>query len=81
MVFYALLLENSTKDAWHMREAMIDFVEAEAKGERAHKVFVPTEEDKQHVRAQVQEVYERIQRMEFPGCHRSDCRWCNMFSC
>ncbi len=79
MVFYDLLVENNPRASWRMHEGVIDFVEPDKSGHFVQKVFSLSQADKTAVKEQIKTTYERIQNMDFTGCHKQDCQWCNRF--
>jgi DNA helicase-2/ATP-dependent DNA helicase PcrA len=77
-VFYKILIDNSEQGKYQVRSTEFDFIEPNAKKEiKSQKVEI-TKEDTDIVRAQITEVWEKIQQREFyKGCGKEDCHWCN----
>jgi DNA helicase-2/ATP-dependent DNA helicase PcrA len=77
-VFYKVLIDNSEQGKYQVRSTEFDFIEPNAKKEiKSQKVEI-TKEDTDWVRAQIVEVWDKIQSREFyKGCGKEDCHWCN----
>lgn len=79
MVFYKLLLENSSELHWKVKMGTFEYVErSKATGE--YKRFnVPVfEQDEQAVRQQLRSAYSSIMNQEFKkGCGKEECQWCD----
>jgi len=78
MIFYKLLLEQQPFYKLRVTEGSFEYIEASKKSNSyGHKVII-VPEDERIVREQIQQVYTRIQNMEFDqGCGKEDCSWCN----
>ena len=77
-VFYKVLIDNSEQGKYQVRSTEFDFIEPNAKKEIKSQKLEITREDTDQLRAQVVEVWEKIQSREFyKGCGEEDCHWCN----
>lgn len=76
-VFYKILLDNDRMANCRVDSAEFDFVEPVKDHYHTEKLII-TPEDVAVVMAQIQQVWESIQRHEFHrGCGKEDCHWCN----
>ena len=77
-VFYKLLIDNHEQGKYQVMSTEFDFIEPNAKKEIKSQKLEITREDTDQLRAQVVEVWEKIQSREFyKGCGEDDCHWCN----
>jgi DNA helicase-2/ATP-dependent DNA helicase PcrA len=77
-VFYKLLIDNHEQGKYQVMSTEFDFIEPNAKKEIKSQKLEITREDTDQLRAQVVEVWEKIQSREFyKGCGEEDCHWCN----
>lgn len=77
-VFYSILMESDPTHQWNMQSAEFDFVELDEKKKEfvKKKVFVESK-DREIVIGQIVDSYARIKNLDFEGCGKSDCNWCN----
>jgi len=77
-VFYKILMENDRTHNWNMVSAEFDFVEPRDKDGKYYKEKVNvSKEDQDIVIQQIVDSYNRIMKLEFDGCGKEDCNWCN----
>ncbi|MCB0540164.1 MAG: PD-(D/E)XK nuclease family protein, partial [Bacteroidetes bacterium] len=80
-VFYKILLETNkdlNKQAWNLAHVVFDFVEPNAKDGTFH--IEPVEisiEDINIVKHQIEDAWQNIQALNFEGCKKEDCSFCN----
>jgi DNA helicase-2/ATP-dependent DNA helicase PcrA len=80
MVFYRILLEQQRLKPWHMVSGEFDFIEKNPETGKFEKIKLPiSESDVAFVKAQIEDVYEKIQGLAFTeGCGKEDCYYCNL---
>jgi DNA helicase-2/ATP-dependent DNA helicase PcrA len=77
-VFYKILIDNYDQKDWRVISTEFDFIEPDKKKEYRKVKVVITPEDTATVRAQISDVWDKIQAKDFyTGCGKEDCRWCN----
>ena len=77
MVFYDLLLREDPRFRQGMTSGHVLALEPSKDGIFAQKSIEVTDEDRQFVRQQLKDVYQKIQALEFhTGC--GECDWCRM---
>jgi DNA helicase-2/ATP-dependent DNA helicase PcrA len=77
MVFYDLLLRRDPKLKGSMTSGYIHALEPFKDGRLYEKLVPVTEEDRMFVTAQIKDVWQKIQQLEFEnGC--GECEWCRM---
>jgi DNA helicase-2/ATP-dependent DNA helicase PcrA len=75
-VFYKILLDLYPKD-WNIASVEFDFIEPDKKKQYRKEKISISSIDIDIVKAQIKEVYEKIQRKDFyTGCGKEDCHWC-----
>ncbi len=76
-VFYKILVDNYPSKNWEAVSAEFDFVEPDKKKGYLKEKRVITPQDIATVTAQIETVWEKIQKKDFyTGCGKEDCRWC-----
>lgn len=76
-VFYKILVDNYPSKNWEAVSAEFDFVEPDKKKGYLKEKRVITPQDITTVTAQIETVWEKIQKKDFyTGCGKEDCRWC-----
>ncbi|MEZ4916871.1 MAG: ATP-dependent DNA helicase [Chitinophagales bacterium] len=80
-VFYKILLETNkdlNKQIWNLAHVVFDFVEPNAKDGSFHiePVEISTE-DINIVKHQIEDAWQNIQALNFEGCKKEDCSFCN----
>ncbi len=77
-VFYKLLIANDHKKDWNVVSCAFDFVEPDRdNSEFATQPVVVSPEDLALVREQIHFAWNGIQTLDFHGCNKKDCNWCN----
>ncbi len=77
-VFYKILVDNNDARNWQVVSTEFDFVEPDKKKQYHKKKVVITPEDITTVKAQITQVWDKIQQRDFyTGCGKPDCHWCN----
>ena len=79
IVFYKILLDSDKKHNWSMTSGVMEFIEPESKtDEFFHQKYVVTPKEVELVGEQIKDVWDKIQKHEFPqGCENENCHWCN----
>ena len=75
MVFYSLLIDQSSQFTGIFSEGVFDFIEP-VKGSFIQKKLSISSEEKQMVEDQIKSVYAGIQAGNFEGCMKETCEWC-----
>jgi DNA helicase-2/ATP-dependent DNA helicase PcrA len=76
-VFYKILVDSNERN-WQVVSTEFDFVEPDKKKQYHKKKVVITPEDITTVKAQISQVWNKIQQRDFyTGCGKPDCHWCN----
>ena len=79
-VFYKILIHHSidpTHKDWHLIRTEFDFVEPDRSKGLFHKLKVVIgPQDQEIVQKQIAETYQKIQQLDFTGCGKEDCVWC-----
>lgn len=79
-VFYKILINNSidpTHKDWHLIRTEFDFVEPDRSEGLFHKKKVVIgPKDLDIVQKQIVDTYQKIQQLDFSGCGKEDCVWC-----
>ncbi len=77
VVFYNMLIQNDKRSNWHLKEAIMDFVQP--KDDKIMiKKFSGEDFDMLTVGQQLKDTYNGIKNYDFfPGCNDSKCKWCN----
>ena len=79
-VFYKILMNNSldpTHKDWHLTRTEFDFVEPDRAQGVFHKKKVEIgPKDLEIVQKQITDTYQKIQQLDFTGCGKEDCSWC-----
>ncbi len=77
MVFYKILFERSDIAGRQVQETVISYLEADKDGTRRDEAIEIRPGDTDLMRAMIQEVYGRIQSLDFDeGCGDTRCPWC-----
>ena len=78
-VFYKILVDADTRNNWRVISSEFDFVEPDTKtGDFGKAKINITASDVEQVLGQLEEVYRKVQNLEFVhGCNEDDCSWCN----
>jgi DNA helicase-2/ATP-dependent DNA helicase PcrA len=74
--FYKIMLDLFPKD-WNITRIEFDFIEPDKKKQYRKEALTITSIDIELVKAQIQDVWMKIQRRDFyTGCGKEDCHWC-----
>lgn len=77
-VFYKILVDGQDTRNWQVVSAEFDFVEPDKKKQYQKRKLVISPEDITTVKAQITQVWNKIQQRDFyTGCGKPDCHWCN----
>jgi len=79
LVFYKLLLHHY-KPSWKMREAILDFVQPDNKGNFHRESFEITDDDMSKLEVQINNCAKDILTLGFWDryCDQPDCQWCKL---
>ncbi len=76
--FYKILLENYRNAPYVITSGEIDYLEKDKKDTFKQVHYQLQAADVETVRAQIREVYARVQQHDFfTGCGKETCKWCN----
>jgi DNA helicase-2/ATP-dependent DNA helicase PcrA len=77
-VFYKLLVDNNKQKDWHAIQTTFQFVEPSDNDTYENVIIMPSEDDLQTVRNQIQDTWQKIQQHDFyKGCGDGNCTYCN----
>ncbi len=78
LTFYKLLIEKGTK--WKMQDAILDFLEPDAKSRFKQEVFAPSAEEVKELEVLIKKVSKEILTGEpwIKSCGESDCKYCEL---
>lgn len=78
LTFYNLLLENYHENKYQIKEAMLDFLEDNDKGEHEQFSYVVSDDDLSILKRVVEDTAIEIMSGELlnKGCKKKDCEWC-----
>lgn len=78
LTFYNLLLENYHENKYQIKEAMLDFLEENDKGEHEQFSYVVSDDDLSILKRVVEDTTIEIMSGELlnKGCKKKDCEWC-----
>lgn len=77
-VFYKILVDYDNRKDWDMVSAHFDYVEPDQNGVFHKEKVIINSEDISIVKKQINEAYHSIKELNFKGCGKEDCEWCNM---
>ncbi len=80
LVFYKLLLDHYSQKRMEVSQAVIDFIEPDAKGNYKHEIFDITDEEVQALEQQIIFVANEILNLSFwdRRCDDKDCEYCKL---
>lgn len=78
LIFYKILLENSSLTSYRVRSAEIDYLTPNEEGIFPNKSIQFETKEVNLVKKMIQEVYHNITQHNFAeGCGEAHCKWCN----
>jgi DNA helicase-2/ATP-dependent DNA helicase PcrA len=78
LAFYNLLLENYKDGVYYIKEAVLDFLEENDKGEHEQYAYTVSEDELAALKQVVEDAAKEIMSGELlnKGCGKKDCEWC-----
>jgi CRISPR/Cas system-associated exonuclease Cas4 (RecB family) len=78
LTFYKLLVDEGTKR--RMKEAVLDFLEPDARGKLKQEVFAPSDKEVAELKKEIERVSDEILNLKFlsQGCKDKECKYCNL---
>ncbi|MEN9921715.1 MAG: hypothetical protein RLZZ517_693 [Candidatus Parcubacteria bacterium] len=78
LAFYNLLLENYKDGVYYIKEAVLDFLEENDKGEHEQYAYTISEDELATLKRFVEDTAKEIMSGELlnKGCGKKDCEWC-----
>jgi DNA helicase II / ATP-dependent DNA helicase PcrA len=76
LLFYLLLAELDSRFIFQPKEATLSFVRENEKGEFINESFQPQKEEIETLKKTIQEVWGKMQKLEF-GCEEGECSRCD----